>query len=93
MEHTFDSPCKALGLHWHPRDDYFYFKLVLDNTNLTFTKRRILSETAKIFDPLGWLAPCTVKAKIITQQLWLIPISWDDEVPARVGTEWQKFRN
>lgn len=93
IEHPFESPCKALGLYWHPRDDCFYFKLVINDTKLTFTKRRILSETAKIFDPLGWLAPCTVKAKILTQQLWLLPIGWDDKVPANIDMEWHKFRN
>lgn len=92
VEHTFDSPCKALGLFWHPRDDCFYFKLALDNTKLVFTKRRIVSETARIFDPLGWLAPCIVKAKILTQQLWLLPLGWDDRIPANIETDWLKLR-
>lgn len=93
IEHTFESPCKALGLQWHPRNDYFYFKLEFDITKTTFTKRHILSETAKIFDPLGWLAPCTVKAKILMQKLWLLPIDWDDKVPIDIETNWLKFRD
>lgn len=92
-EHTFDSPCKALGLFWHPRNDWFSFKLTLDNTKKPFTKRRIVSETARIFDPLGWLAPCIVKAKILVQQLWLLPIGWDDGVPDEIEQEWFNLRS
>lgn len=43
---------KVLGLHWHPVDDYFCCELSLDAT-ITFTKRGILSLTARFFDPLG----------------------------------------
>lgn len=93
VEHTFDSPCKALGLFWHPREDCFYFKLNLESPKLVLTKRRILSETSKIFDPLCWLAPCTIKAKILTQRLWLLSLGWDDKVPNEVETEWNKFRS
>lgn len=93
IEHTFESPCKALGLSWYPCSDSFHFKLDFDDSKPASTKRRILSEIAKIFDPLGWLAPCTVKAKIMMQKLWLLSIGWDDKVPAEIEAEWHKFRN
>lgn len=92
VEHTFESPCKTLGVLWHPDQDYFHFKLQI-NENSTLTKRIILSETAKIFDPLGWLAPCTIKAKILIQTLWLLPIGWDDTVPSHIENDWVKFKN
>lgn len=93
VEHTFESPCKALGIYWHPSNDCFYFKFDSGSDKDDLSKRIILSETAKIFDPLGWLAPCTVKAKILMQKLWLLPIGWDDKVPMEIKTEWHTFRN
>ena len=41
------------------------------------TKRSFLSFTAKLFDPIGFLAPFTVELKIMFQQLCLTNTSWD----------------
>ncbi|CAB0045245.1 unnamed protein product [Trichogramma brassicae] len=41
------------------------------------TKRRILSEVARIYDPTGWIAPVVVRAKILLQYLWLQGHNWD----------------
>lgn len=51
------STTKMLGLRWNAGGDYFYF-----NTNKfpdihVFSKRKVLSIIAIIFDPAGWLAP------------------------------------
>nr|XP_029710301.1 uncharacterized protein LOC109422104 [Aedes albopictus] len=52
------------------------------------TKRQLLSDSCKLFDPFGWLAPVTVKVKIIFQQLWLSELSWDDPLPPAVESAW-----
>lgn len=39
------------------------------------------------------MAPCTIKAKILNQRLWLLPIGWDDKLPANVEADWIKFRD
>lgn len=41
------------------------------------TKRRVLAETARLFDPLGWLVPVTMRAKILIQSAWLKNLEWD----------------
>jgi hypothetical protein len=46
----------------------------------TVTKRQLLSETAKVFDPLG-LTPTLMCAKIMFQKLWLLGLNWDDPLP------------
>ncbi|XP_076643557.1 uncharacterized protein LOC143353835 [Halictus rubicundus] len=68
-------------LHNIPKYDAFYFSLLqfIPRTD-RMTKRELLSEIAKLFDPLGWLSPLVVRAKILMQQQWLEKIGWDDQV-------------
>ncbi|XP_036142104.1 uncharacterized protein LOC118645339 [Monomorium pharaonis] len=71
-----DADHSALGLLWHPRRDYFSFRVQPLATELV-TKRSVLSQTARLFDPMGWLAPVVIAAKIIIQTLWLQHLEWD----------------
>ncbi|GFY67204.1 uncharacterized protein TNIN_379631 [Trichonephila inaurata madagascariensis] len=68
---------KALGLIWDSKEDRFIF-----NINFKFkgeiTKRSFLSQSARLFDPLGFLSTCTILIKIFYQQLWLLKLDWDD---------------
>lgn len=70
----------------------FTFKLSLGETKLPLTKRKVVSETAKLFDPLGWLAPCIVLAKLIIQQLWMEALNWDEKLPIELQQYWLKMR-
>ncbi|CAG7827432.1 unnamed protein product, partial [Allacma fusca] len=73
-----DASVKTLGIQWNPLLDEFTFTVNPSNPKYILTKRFILSETSKIFDPLGWLAPTITKAKILLQNLWREEIGWDD---------------
>ena len=64
-----ETMAKALGLFWDINTDNFCFKINFIFSE-TVTKRSLLSDLAKLFDSLGWLAPTTIKAKIIFQRLW-----------------------
>ncbi|GFU20130.1 uncharacterized protein TNCV_2557231 [Trichonephila clavipes] len=54
---------KTLGVSWKPNLDCFLIKVkvCLDSS---YTKRDVLSTIAKIFDPVGLMAPVISKAKI-----------------------------
>ena len=45
------------------------------------TKRNILSQVAKIYDPIGFAAPYLARAKIGLQELRKKGLEWDDEKP------------
>lgn len=60
----------TLGLRWHPASDVFSFA-IQPRITAELTKRRVLAETARLFDPLGWLSPVTARAKILIQSAWL----------------------
>ena len=92
-----NSTVKTLGVHWNTASDSFSFAVKLDNQSM-YTRRTVLSDTARIYDPLGWLAPVTVLAKMIFQSLWKLDLSWDDELPKYNNkdcpyTRWDRFRN
>lgn len=55
------------------------------------TKRIILSVVARLFDPVGFLSPCIIVAKIIIQELWTAGIAWDDQVPEPVRKRWIEY--
>ena len=66
------------------RTDVFYFTVKPFAKKSSFTKREILSEIAKIFDPAGWLSSCVILAKVIMQQIWLEHMDWDDVVSDKI---------
>ncbi|XP_011496534.1 PREDICTED: uncharacterized protein LOC105361126 [Ceratosolen solmsi marchali] len=86
-----DTP-KILGLQWDSQRDQFTFATTLSADNEKTSKRTILSNIAKIFDPLGFLSPVVIKAKMLLQELWLHKIKWDDPIPQRLSTQWRAIK-
>jgi hypothetical protein len=62
---------KTLGVYWAPKGDFFSFCTSNFNIkNQKFTKRTVLSLIARLYDPVGWVGPSTLYAKIIMQRIW-----------------------
>lgn len=82
----------TLGIGWHPASDYIHFPITeYKPKDHNITKRSILSSTFKIFDPLGLLSLCTIKAKILLQTLWVNHLDWDEPVPRFIQSSWLTF--
>ena len=63
---------KTLGVKWNANEDEFSF--IVKEINLpVYTKRGLLSRIATLFDPLQFLAPYTIRAKMALQESWLRP--------------------
>ncbi|XP_068140369.1 uncharacterized protein [Drosophila tropicalis] len=82
---------RTLGLYWSPKEDEFRFALHVVPPMSSPTKRTILSAIARLFDPMGWLSPIMITAKILMQQLWKEKIGWDSTLPDTIKREWEKF--
>lgn len=80
----------ALGLQWQAPLDSFSFR-ISPGPEGPISRRVVLSRTAGLFDPLGWLAPVVVRAKIFVQQTWLLQLDWDDPLTGRLAKEWREF--
>ncbi|XP_062704324.1 uncharacterized protein LOC134286689 [Aedes albopictus] len=85
---------KTLGLLWDPAEDVYRFRLDLPSLGgCSPTKRNVLSQIAKIFDPLGLISPVVVFAKIIMQQIWMSKLKWDDVLDGKLLQAWIVFRD
>lgn len=81
---------KILGLRWNPQADIIGFSNeVTDHADLT--KRNVLSEVQRIFDPLGILSPIILNGKLLMQDIWLAKISWDERLPDAIVSQWRWF--
>ncbi|XP_062540830.1 uncharacterized protein LOC134208888 [Armigeres subalbatus] len=82
---------KTLGLIWEPRIDVFRFKVPEWNSSV-ICKRSVISDLARIFDPLGLIGTVTVSAKIFVQSLWKLKVSWDEPLQNELREQWAEFR-
>lgn len=88
---TISESSSTLGLGWTPSSDTLHFPTKLSPSTEKITKRTIMSNAFKIFDPLGLLSPCIIQAKIMLQKLWKSKIDWDEPVPDDIKGQWHKF--
>lgn len=58
---------KILGMRWNVDSNTLGYPCLQLTTPDKLTKREILSQSSKIFDPLGFLSPVTIRGKIFMQ--------------------------
>ena len=84
---------KTLGIEWNISTDEFHLTITTFSSDAIVTKRRMVSDVAKVFDVMGWFSPAIVKMKILLQRLWEIKISWDDPIPEHIHQVWSQWRS
>lgn len=93
VEIKLEDTIKALGIRWNSHQDVFELKVDISEPTERFTKTSVLSDIAKAFDPLGFLGPVIITAKMFLQKLWLSGISWADELPLELSLDWSSYRD
>ena len=81
----------VLGLYWNTTEDRIYFiPKPLDSTSSSVvTKRSILQDSSRVYDPLGILSPVTIRAKLLMQELWQQFVDWDEPLDQRMRDKWR----
>ena len=77
----------VLGICWTPVDDCLVFKsahLTQLGGEALGTKRNMLSVAARFFDPLGILAPFSVRIKLLLKSLWKAGELWDQPANSEI---------
>lgn len=89
-----DEFSSILGLKWIPSSDCFLFQVNTEIDNeIIITKRVVVSNVAKLYDPNGYLGPVIVRAKLFIQQLWNLKIEWDEPLSEGNIKIWMDFHN
>ena len=78
---------------WDKQLDLFKVKYSTLKLPKIVTKRIILSTIAKLWDPLGILAPVTINLRIFMQTLWQSKLSWDEPIHTNFLVEITKKLN
>jgi len=86
-----------LGLHWNVSTDLdqvcFIPKQLNSDTDSAVTKRNVLQLSSRIFDPLGFLSPISVRAKLAMQELWQLNVGWDEPLEPSITEQWNDIAN
>lgn len=92
LDINLDGTVKALGIAWNLGTDQFTYKISLSTPPSTVTKRNVLSDVQKLYDPLGWISPSIVLAKMLIQKLWLVGTQWDQPLSEELTSDWLNIR-
>eukprot|EP00057_Strongylocentrotus_purpuratus_P002646 XP_003724934.1 PREDICTED: uncharacterized protein LOC100891637 [Strongylocentrotus purpuratus] len=91
---------KVLGSVWDNSKDVFSYRVKIDMQEYSegkpegewsLSKRKILSQIALVFDPLGFVAAFLIRAKIGMQSLWEKGYDWDEMLPEADQKWWIDF--
>ncbi|KAI5731558.1 hypothetical protein M8J77_012244 [Diaphorina citri] len=79
----------VLGLEWNRDDDTLRIAVDIDNFDKPVsTKRDTLRVVSSVFDPCGFIAPLSLPARILHQELWKDKCKWDDRILEYRLEEW-----
>lgn len=81
----------SLGLCWDLENDTFTFKM--SDRNKPFTRRGVLSTINSVYDPLGFLAPVTIRGKILLRDMVAGTKDWDDPISEEFKTHWDEWES
>ena len=84
---------KILGYLYNPKSDLMFLAEVNLEPRKIYTKRTVLSDISKVYDPLGLSMPVTVMGKIFIRKLWQSKIEWDDELDNELSREWELIKS
>ena len=86
-----DPESKALGLRWNIGKDFFYYVRDKLTDFPDMTKRKLLSQVATLYDPLGLIQPIILIGKLIFQKVTRLMIGWDDLLPPSELNAWKRW--
>ena len=78
-----------LGLPWNKEADTIGVNFPSDKTEST--KQGILGKVAKIYDPLGLVAPVTLTGKLLYRDICNAKLAWDTKLPYELSRKLMKW--
>ena len=81
---------KLLGYVYDSDLDVLKIKNVEFNPNPQ-TKRELVSNLYRVFDPLGLISPILINCKCILREVNSSKVQWDEKLPPNILQSWKKF--
>ncbi|UYV76707.1 hypothetical protein LAZ67_14001843, partial [Cordylochernes scorpioides] len=81
----------VLGMKWNLLEDTLNVTPKFGVIINSLSKRDLLSHTQQIFDPIGFLAPVLLPAKLLIQQAWTVKTDWDEPLPSTIQENFMKW--
>ena len=90
---------RTLGILWKPEKDVFAFEVSIPERK--FTKRGVISVINSLYDPLGFVAPIVLTARLIQRTILppkknadpeLEQYGWDDPLPGKFLEKWENWK-
>ncbi|UYV67994.1 hypothetical protein LAZ67_5002740 [Cordylochernes scorpioides] len=81
----------VLGMKWNLLEDTLNVTPKFGVIINSLSKRDLLSHTQQIFDPIGFLAPVLLPAKLLIQQAWTVKTDWDEPLPTTIQENFMKW--
>ena len=89
-----ETVVKVMGVMWDKSEDCFKFDLSAFSKQTlsgTLTKRKLLSVTARFYDPLGLLSPLILPFKCMFQEICQLKVEWDEALPEDLTSRWKEL--
>ncbi|XP_045118426.1 uncharacterized protein LOC123508647 [Portunus trituberculatus] len=80
---------RALGILWDLEEDELAVQVQIPKK--PETRRSLLSMISSIYDPLGFLAPSVIRAKMIFQEECRRRTGWDEKLADKTMTAWRRW--
>lgn len=90
-ESTLNDSVPVLGVIWDREEDNISIGIKTAVLSENLSKREVLSVTQTIFDPLGFLAPVLLPAKLLLREIWATKTDWDTSLPENMNTKFLKW--
>ena len=85
------NPSKILGHVWDKREDTLEIQVPAVPETEPVTKRSILSQLGKVYDPLGIISPTMAEGKHIYREACEEKKGWNVEVSPELKKQWHKW--
>jgi len=85
---TLNFSAKRSGVHVCPD---LTAQEVPEGIPLKLTRRMVLSQVMKMYDPLGLLSPFTLQAKVFLRETWSLKLGWDETLPSNMRDKWVRY--
>ena len=80
---------RVLGINWDVSSDQFFFKV--DLPDAPTTKRGILAVTNSLYDPLGFVSPVVLLARLIYSEICQDKLGWDEPIKEPLLKRWRAW--